>query len=112
MNEEARQVTLRDETSGLDRRHLWAYLDDEGNLHIDGQDLGPGTAPVSTDGEYEWFKKISAHDLPKLLTLLGAPPDADVLDVLDRQWSGDRAGDLETLIRNSGFKVETSVWSG
>jgi hypothetical protein len=112
LNIEPRQVTLRDERSGPDSRHLWAYLDGEGNLHIDGQDLGPGTAPVSTDGEYEWFKKIGAHDLPTLLTLLGAPPDANVLDVLEREWSGERAGDLETLIRKSGIKVETSVWSG
>jgi hypothetical protein len=43
---------------------------------------------------------------------MGAPSDADVLDVLERQWSGDKAGDLETLIRKSGLKVETSVWSG
>lgn len=112
MTSERRQVTLRDERSGPDSRHLWAYLDDDGNLHVDGQDLGPGTAPVSTDGEYEWFKKISAHDLPKLLALLGAPPDADVLDVLALHWSGDKAGDLESLIRKSGIKVETSVWSG
>jgi hypothetical protein len=112
MSGKTRRVTLRDETSGLDRRWLWAYLDDEDNLHIDGQDLGPGTALVSTDGDYEWFEKISAHDLPKLLTLLGAPPDADVLDVLEGQWSGEKAGDLETLIRKSGFKVETSVWPG
>ncbi len=42
MSDESRRVTLRDETSGLDRRHLWAYLDDGGSLHIDGQDLGPG----------------------------------------------------------------------
>lgn len=112
MNEDTRQVTLRDERSGPDSRHLRAYLDDDGNLHIDGHDLGPSTAPVSTDGEYEWFEKISAHDLPKLLTLLGAPPDADVLAVLERQWSGDKAGDLETLIRKHGFKVKTSVWSG
>ena len=112
MNSESRQVTLRDERCGPDSRHLWAYLDDDGNLHIDGQDLGPGTAPVSADGEYEWFKKISAHDLPTLLALLGVPLDANVLDVLERQWSGDRAGDLETLLRESGIKVETYVWSG
>jgi hypothetical protein len=47
-----------------------------------------------------------------LLTLLGAPLDANVLDVLGRHWSGDRAGDLETLIRESGIRVETHVWSG
>ena len=62
----ARQVvTLRDERDGADRRHLAAYLDDEGDLHIDGQDLGPGTRMVSEDGEYEWFTTIAAADLPR-----------------------------------------------
>ena len=50
---EGRVVTLRDEVDGPDSRHLWAHIDQEGNLHIDGQDLGPKTAIVSSDGEYE-----------------------------------------------------------
>jgi hypothetical protein len=33
---EPRRVVLRDEPPGADRRFLWAYLDPEGNLHIDG----------------------------------------------------------------------------
>lgn len=112
MNESARKVTLRDEYSGADSRHLWAYLDDRGNLHIDGQDLGPSTTPVSSDGEYEWFQAISAADLPRLLTVLGAPSGAQVLDVLEQNWSGGRAGDLEALLRGSDIKITRSVWSG
>jgi hypothetical protein len=107
-----RTVTLRDEKDGLDSRHLCAYLDDDGNLHIDGQDLGPSTSMVSTDGEYEWHETINARDVPRLLTLLGAHSAANVLDVLERHWSRDRAGDLETLIRTSGIPVKVSVWSG
>jgi hypothetical protein len=103
---------LRDEESGPDRRYLWAYLDDEGNLHIDGQDLGPSTGPVSGDGEYEWFKTIGANDLPRLLLLLGAPPNADVLDILEAQWCGSKAGDLEALIRESDIQVEFFAWTG
>ena len=34
-----REVSLRDEHSGPNARYLTAYLDDRGNLHIDGQDL-------------------------------------------------------------------------
>ena len=55
-----RHVALRDERNGPDTRHLEAYLDEEGNLHIDGHDLVPGTAPVSDDGEYETY---DAHSL-------------------------------------------------
>jgi hypothetical protein len=109
---ETRQVTLRDERSGLDSRHLRAYLDDDGNLHIDGHDLGPGTAPVSNDGEYEWLEKISANDLPRLLALLGAPPDAPVLDVLEQRWTAIKSYDLERLIRESDIRVERFVWGG
>ena len=68
---DGRVVTLRDETNGPDSRHLWAHLDQEGNLHIDGQDLGPKTVIVSSDGEYEWFETIDRSDLAKLIGLLG-----------------------------------------
>jgi hypothetical protein len=104
-----RQVILRNERRGADTRHLCAYLDDEGNLHIDGQDLGPATAPVSDDGEYEWFRTIGHEDLPQLMSLLGAPADADLLDVLQRKWSGARSYDLDKLLRESGIKVELFV---
>ena len=112
MGEAVRTVTLRDERDGPDRRHLSAYLDDEGNLHIDGQDLGPKTAVVSSDGEYEWFQTISAPDIDRLLVLLGAAAGADVLDVLEEHWCGENAGRLEQLLREGGIKVDLSVWSG
>ena len=108
----SRRVNLRAERDGLDSRFLDAYLDDEGNLHIDGQDLGPSTGPVSSDGEYEWFKVIQARDLSRLKALLGARPDEDILDVLERSWTGPRAGELETLLSESGIPVSLSVWSG
>ena len=68
---DGRVVTLRNEIDGPDSRHLWAHLDQKGNLHIDGQDLGPKTTIVSSDGEYEWFETIDRSDLPKLIGLLG-----------------------------------------
>jgi hypothetical protein len=107
-----RTVTLRDERDGRDSRHLSAYLDDHFNLHIDGQDLGPGTSPVSSDGEYEWREIICAEDLPQLLGLLGAPKGASILDVLEQHWCGQKAGDLEARIRNSNLRVQFSSWSG
>jgi len=67
-----REVTLRNEKRGADTRHPLAYLDDDGDLHIDGHDLGPATAAVSANGEYEWFRTISHEDLPHLRSLLGS----------------------------------------
>ena len=89
-----RPVVLRDERNGPDTRHLEAYLDDEGNLHIDGHDLGPGTAPVSDDGEYEWFETIAAVDLPRLVKLLGGADGEKVLDLLARKYTGPAASEF------------------
>jgi hypothetical protein len=107
-----RVVTLRDEIDGPDSRHLWAHLDQEGNLHIDGQDLGPKTAIVSSDGEYEWFQTIKKSELPKLIGLLGGKPEDDILDVLEKNWTGQRAAELEALLRESDIEVDRFVWSG
>lgn len=112
MGKNKRRLTLRHEENDRGRRNLWASLDEAGNLHIDGQDLGSATAPVSSDGEYEWFSTISAHDVPRLLALLSAPPDADILDTIEQQWSGAGSYELERLIRESDIKVDRFVWSG
>jgi len=105
-------VTLRDEHDGADHRHLAAYLDDEGQLHIDGQDLGPGTSMVSEDGEYEWFTTIAAAEFPRLLELLGAYSGETVLGVLARKYTGKQSYELERLLRESDIPRKLDVWTG
>lgn len=112
IGEPGRKVRLRAERDGEDRRDVWAYLDAEGNLHIDGQDLGSSTAPVSTDGEYEWFQRIQAIDVPRLIDLLGGSEGTDILDLLKAHWSGPKAGELERVLRESDIHVARHVWSG
>ena len=109
---ERRTVTLRHERTGRDVRWLGAYVDGAGTLHIDGQDLGPGTAIVSSDGEYEWFETIAAADVPRLVVALGGAPGDDVLDLLARDWTGPRSYDFERLLRESGIPVAITTWSG
>jgi len=105
-----RQVQLRRERDGPDSRYLWAYLDEQGNLHIDGQDLGPSTAPVSDDGEYEWFKTIRAEDVPKVAMLLGGGTGDEVLDLLEARYTGEGSYELEKRLRESDIKVELGRW--
>jgi hypothetical protein len=105
---EPRQVQLRDERDGEDSRHLWAYLDDAGALHIDGQDLGPKTAPVSHDGEYEWFQEIAPSDIPAVIELLGGRPGEAILDVLER-FTGPQSYELERRLRDSDIPVKRYV---
>jgi len=108
---ESKTVVLREERQGRDYRYLCAYLDAEGRLHIDGQDLGPGTAPVSSDGEYEWFQTIAAEHVPRVVALLDGHAGDDILEVL-RVWTGARSYELERRLRESDIPVERSVWSG
>ena len=105
-----RRIVLRQERDGRDWRNLWAYVDDDGNLHIDGQDLGPRTASVSPDGEYEWFESISAVDLPRLIEILGGTADTDVLDLLEQRYSGERSYEFERVLSTSGVPVERFVY--
>jgi hypothetical protein len=105
-----RQIVLRSERSGADCRYLWASIDEDGRLHIDGQDLGPATAPVSPDGEYEWFETIAAADVPRVVELLGGRPGDDVLDVLERGFTGDRSYELEARLRESDIVIDRFVY--
>jgi hypothetical protein len=107
-----RTVTLRDEREGADTRWLGASVDAGGALHIDGHDLGPGTAMVSSDGEYEWFKTVAAADVPRLVTALGGQAGDDVLDLLEREWTGPRSYEFERLLRESDIPVSLFTWGG
>jgi len=109
---ETRKVSLREERDGDDWRFLWAYVDAAGALHIDGQDLGPSTAIVSSDGEYEWFKTVAAADVPRVVALLGGQPGDDVLDLLERDFTGARSYDLEARLRASDIPIHLHTWSG
>lgn len=93
------------------RLNLWAFLDDDGNLHLNDQDLGPVTRPVSADGEYEYFKTVAAADVPRLVELAGGEPGENVLKLLARRWSGPASFELERTLRESGIPVELRVWS-
>ncbi len=104
-----RRVSLRAEVSGGDERSLDAYIDDGGQLVLQGQDLGPLTAIVSDDGEYEWFRSVKAEHIPSLIAALGGAPDEDILDVLARVATGDGSYELERLLREEIVPCETHV---
>ena len=101
------EVTLRDEVDGPNRRYLGASIVDN-QLHIDGQDLGPATAIVSDDREYEWCRSVRRRDIPALIEVLGGEPDEDILDVLPRVATGEGSYVLERLLRDG--VVPNEVW--
>lgn len=98
-------MTLRDEADETDARHLSAYLDDKGDLHIDRSEPRAGTAIVSSDGEYEWYRNVAAADVSRVVELLGGGPDDDVLE---RDWTGDRSYHLEARL-SAGAQAEAAL---
>jgi hypothetical protein len=89
--------------------NLWATIDDEGNLLIEGQDLGP----VDEDGdmnEYEWVTMVAAELLPRVLELLGGAPGDDLLDLIERDWVPKEGAGLERMIRDSGIPYDLETW--
>lgn len=110
--ERCEAVTLRDEATERDRRFLSAYLDARGNLHIDGHDIGPRTAAASSDGEYEWFQTIAAADVSRVVDLLDGKPGDKVLELLARDWTGERSYELEKRLRESDISIRLHVWNG
>ena len=94
---------LRDDqgnTFSLDVRLL-----DDGAVEFAAQDLGPITAPVSSDGEYEYWRTIAAEHVPQLVWLLGGEPGEHVIELLARHWSGKRSFDLEQVLREAPFPI-------
>lgn len=110
MEASIRTVRLRAERDGADSRHLWAYVDADGDLHVDGQDFGPATAAVSDDGEYEWFRVVRAKHVEQLVKLLGGEAGTDVLDLLKERYTGAGSYELERILREGGVPVELSVY--
>jgi hypothetical protein len=85
---------------------------DDGRLVISGQDLGPVTRPISSDGEYEYAYTVAAEDVPSMMVALGGvSEDEDVLAILERDWSGARSYGLGAAMRESGVPYEFWNWS-
>ena len=104
-------ICLRDETDGPDHRGLWVRLHKDGKLTIEGQDLGPMTAPVSGDGEYEWVYTYEPAVVPDFLAALGGSIGEDPAVVLGR-YSGARSYDLERISKESGVPRTLWVYGG
>ena len=111
MNEGRSQIVLvRDERVDNGVHTLWAYLDRSGRLHIEGEDFGLTNASVNAQGEYEWHETIAATDVPKVVELLGGSPDDDVLQLLEKNWSGEASYGLRGQAPHQRPRDQREAW--
>jgi hypothetical protein len=104
---ESGRVVLREERSKTDIRHLSAGYASNGDLRIEGQDLGDGVQRIFGCVEYEWVWTIRAADLPKLAEALGVT--SNLLEALAANYSGDNAAHLGAFLKEYGVPFE--AWS-
>jgi hypothetical protein len=104
-----RRVSLRSERTPTSSHTLWAYFDDQGALHVNGQDIDPELERFVGKGEAERFMTVRAEHLPLLLELLGAEPGVDVLDFLEEHWSGQASYELVRILYSGAVPVERAT---
>lgn len=102
-----RSVVLRRVSEPGNSRTLTATLAENGDLVIEGQDLGDEVERIFGMREYEWIWTVRARDLPRLLDALGAT--SGLLAAMKARFSGDRAADLMRFLDDHAIPYET--WS-
>ncbi|HTU69524.1 MAG TPA: hypothetical protein VMF11_04310 [Candidatus Baltobacteraceae bacterium] len=108
---------MRHERTSTDWRSLSARLGPEGDLIVEGQDLGKGVESLFGYNEYEWTLTVAAVDTPKLLAALkrGQGPfdllrcRRGLLDALRRRFHQSTASQLEPFLKENG--VPYSFWN-
>ena len=55
---------------------------------------------------------MAAADVSRVVELLGGGTGENVLDVLERDWAGDRSYELEARLRASSIPTTLSTYSG
>src|SRR5262245_57335367 len=100
-------IVLRAERTDGDSRYLGARYSENGDLLIEGQDLGEGVRAIFGYIEYEWAWTIKAADLPRLAAALGS--DSNLLDALKTRFSGDAAGELESFLKK--HEIPCAFWN-
>jgi hypothetical protein len=100
-------VVLRRVKDADGSRLLEASLTVEGNVLIEGWDLGDGVERVFGVREYEWTWTIPAASIPALLRALGVTDH--VLAALQARFSGENAALLGPFLEEN--EIPTNRWS-
>ena len=103
----SKHIVLRRVKDADGLRLLEASVTAEGDVLIEGYDLGDGVERALGVREYEWEWRIPATSVPLLLHALGVADH--VLSALEARFSGDNAALLDSFLESNG--IPTHRWS-
>jgi hypothetical protein len=107
MPKEAIRAILRDEKTDGDMRYLGVRYSSDGDLVIEGQDLGDAVEVAFGYHEYEWTWTVARSDLPKLAEALGA--SSSLLVAIENRFRGPAAAHLATFLKEND--IPYTSWS-
>lgn len=104
-------ITLRNERTDRDSRHLWARVTGDGDLTIEGADRGPSVARFWGEGhsEYEWVITVRAAHVPTLIAALGGSVGDQVLPLPAARFGEDERYVTKGFFEERGVPIE--FWS-
>ena len=111
MNQEI--IILRDIREPDDWRNLQVRFDDNGDLLIEGHDMGASVETFFGEGsnEYEWVTTVKAKDVRALNVALGGKRGDDTLELIRNKCTGENAIDLEQLIKKKDIPKKFWSWN-
>lgn len=104
-----RYITLHESESGKNYHRLDARLSAEGDVVIEGQDLGEIVEAFWGYPEYEWDITIRAANVPLLVAALSGVAGDDVLSLLAARCAVDERAASKTFLEERGVPIE--FWS-
>jgi hypothetical protein len=104
---EQAHVILRNERTEGDLRYLGASYSSNGDLVIEGQDLGNTVEAAFGYREYEWTWTIARPDLPTLAEALDTK--SNLLGALESRFRGPAAAHLATFLQEN--EIPYKSWS-
>ena len=99
------KVVLRNQRDEYGLRYLDATLNENGDIVIEGQDLGKGVEEAFSSSEYEWTWTIKSNHIHLLKKALGGTND--ILDALEKEYSGLNASKLYEFLENNKIPIES-----
>ena len=101
-----RQLRREDLRSFLD-----AGINEDGDLVLEGQDLGEFVEQAMGTDEYEYAKTYAKSTFPAILEALSEPADLDILEVIAARWCGNEVSfEFERRLEKAGIPRDLWTW--